>query len=128
LLRYLTFDEKAILAKNILNLLKKFGGVWITGDGGFMGFRKNQNKIMPTHDKNLSKMVSRNTLDHVFSDKQEFAEFFDKIGFTTEFHKYDEVLSDLSSPNALSASENEARDILSGAYAIVLKVKEQNDR
>lgn len=32
LLRYLTFEEKKLVATNIYNYLKKYGGVWITCD------------------------------------------------------------------------------------------------
>ena len=32
LLRYLTFDEKRIVAENVYDLLKKHGGIWITCD------------------------------------------------------------------------------------------------
>ena len=32
LLRYLTFEEKEVVAKNIYNVLKKYNGVWITCD------------------------------------------------------------------------------------------------
>ena len=32
LLRYLTFEEKEIVAKNIYNVLHKYNGVWITCD------------------------------------------------------------------------------------------------
>lgn len=32
LLRYLTFEEKECVAKNVYSLLKKYGGIWITCD------------------------------------------------------------------------------------------------
>jgi len=125
LLRYLTFEEKAILATNIHQLLKHFGGVWVTGDGGFIDFRKNQNNTLPNLDMNMRRRISRNALSNVFNDKQQFDEFFDKVGFTTEFHEYGEMLGDLSSTKTLGVEDDQAKDLSAGAFAVVLRAKNE---
>ncbi|MDR0591270.1 MAG: class I SAM-dependent methyltransferase [Candidatus Nomurabacteria bacterium] len=123
LLRYLSFDEKSELAENIRRFITQYGGVWITGDGGFMDFRKNQNQILPEHDKSLSKRVPRNSFDNVFENKEDFANFFARFGFSTEFYRYSDVLGELSSAKVLGLSNGRVHDLLFGAYAAVLKLR-----
>ena len=68
LLRYLTFQEKRIVAKNVYNLLSEFGGVWITCDVTPKKFIQNQNKNLPDFNKKLSNVTSRNNINDRFED------------------------------------------------------------
>jgi hypothetical protein len=61
----------------------------------------------------------------VFENAQDFVSFFDKLGFTTEFHKYSEMINELSSPKTLGVSESDVNNILSGADVMVLRLKER---
>lgn len=52
LLRYLTFDEKRIVAENVYSFLKKYGGIWITCDVTPKKFIQAQDKALPNFNKN----------------------------------------------------------------------------
>lgn len=124
LLRYLTFDEKAVVATNIRKILEKFGGVWISGDGATKSFRDNQNKNIPSSNTTLMNITKRNDIGNAFNNQEHFKDFFDKLGFTLEFHDYTEVQSELSSPAKIGLSdENVSNKLLAYASAIVFKLK-----
>jgi O-methyltransferase involved in polyketide biosynthesis len=122
-LRYLDFAEKAELAQSIRSILEKYGGVWITGDGAFRNFRKNEDKTLPDFNKKLSNRTSRNDIRNVFDDKDAFVKFYSDLGFSVEFHRYDEVLGELVSPQKLIIKKMDARQFIQDVYAIVLKIK-----
>tara|TARA_B100001245_G_scaffold5980_1_gene4263 strand:- start:5341 stop:6195 length:855 start_codon:yes stop_codon:yes gene_type:complete len=124
LLRYLTFDEKAIVAKNIRTILEKFGGVWISGDGGTKAFRNNQNKAMPEINTTILHKTGRNTIGNAFESQDHFKKFFGELGFSVEFHSYTEIQDELTSPKALGLTQDEVRDkLLAYASAMVFRLK-----
>jgi len=124
LLRYLTFDEKAVVATNIRKILEKFGGVWISGDGATKNFRNSQNKNVPSLNTTLMNTTKRNDIGNAFESQEHFREFFDKLGFTIEFHSYTEVQDELTSPPKLGLSNKDVSDkLLAYASAIVFKLK-----
>jgi len=57
LLRYLTKDEKAIVAKNIYKILEEFGGVWITSDISLKRIFSMENKLMKDHVEKIIKLT-----------------------------------------------------------------------
>ena len=123
LLRYLTFDEKKIVAQNIYKLLKKYGGVWITCDLTPKKFIENQNKIDTTINNNLNNLTSRNKLNDRFKDENHIKEFFNNIGFKEiEIHKFIEVKEQLKSFDILGIDKNQFDDLLESAIVTILKV------
>ena len=125
LLRYLTFDEKAQVATNIKHLLKRFGGVWISGDGGNKASRHRQSKNIADFNTTLMRTTRRNDISNAFEDRKHFQEFFGDLGFTVEFHEYTEVQHKLSSPQKLGLTDEEVRNnLLAHASAIVFRVKD----
>jgi len=124
LLRYLNFDEKAIVATNIRKILEEFGGVWISGDGATKNFRNSQNKNMPSLNTTLMSTTRRNNIGNAFESQEHFREFFDKLGFTLEFHSYTEVQDKLTSPIKLNVSNEDVSDkLLAYASAIIFRLK-----
>ncbi len=124
LLRYLDFDEKAEVARNIRAVLEEFGGVWISGDGATKQFRNSQNQRVPSVNTTLMNTTQRNNMGNAFESQAHFEQFFGELGFTVEFHDYTEVINELTSPGRLGLSEDEVRDkLLSYASAIVLRLK-----
>lgn len=124
LLRYLTFDEKTIVAKNIRDLLEKHGGVWISGDGATRSFRNSQNKNVPSVNTTLMTITSRNTIGNAFESQDHIRVFFGKLDFTVEFFDYTTVQDELISPKRLGLSDQDISDKLPAyASAMVLSLK-----
>lgn len=125
LLRYLTFDEKAIVANNIRGVLEKFGGVWISGDGATRSFKNSRYKDVPSVNTTLMNTTSHRTIGSAFDSQDHFREFFDKLGFTVEFFDYTTVQDELTSPKRLGLSEQDVSDkLLAYASAAIFRLKD----
>ena len=123
LLRYLTFEEKKIVAENIYNLLLEYGGVWITCDVTPKKFIQNQDKNLPDFNKKLSSLTARNNLNDRFEDINHIRTFFSEIGFNNiEIHKFNEVREELYSVNELDIIDEHAEQLLDDAIVAVMKI------
>ena len=123
LLRYLTFEEKEIVAKNIYNVLKKFNGVWITCDVTPKKFIEKQNVCLPDFNKNLNQVTSRNDLQDRFSNIEHIKAFMMKIGFKNiEIHRFIEMKEQLKSFEILSVAKEEYNELLENAIVAVIKI------
>jgi O-methyltransferase involved in polyketide biosynthesis len=123
LLRYLDFDEKKKVAKNIYNLLSIYGGVWITCDVTPKKFIINQDKNLPNFNKNLINVVSRNNNNWRFENKEHIKTFFKEVGLKVlEFHDYSEVKDELTSPNKLRLKDSEIDPLLESAIVAVMGI------
>lgn len=123
LLRYLTFEEKKIVATNIFNYLTKFGGAWITCDITPKNFIKNQNISNPKLNSNLNNITQRNNLNDRFENEEHIKEFFKEIGFKNiEIHKFIEVKDDLKSLKMLNIDDNEFDELLASGIVAIFKI------
>lgn len=123
LFRYLTFEEKRSVAKNIYNILKKHKGIWITCDVTPKRFIQKQEKCLPKFNTNLSSTVSRNDLKDRFEDINHIKEFFGDIGFKDiETHKFIEVKDELTSFDILNIDKDAMDELLEEAIVAVMKV------
>lgn len=123
LLRYLTFQEKEIVAKNIYNVLKKYNGVWITCDVTPKKFIEKQNVCLPDFNKNLNQVTSRNDLQDRFNDIEHIKSFMMKIGFKNiELHRFIEMKEQLKSFEILGVSKEEYDELLENAIVAVIKI------
>ncbi len=124
LLRYLTFEEKARVAKNIHKLLEKHGGVWITSDVTPKKFIASQNAALKDFNKNVSSITSRNNLNFRFNDINHVKEFFSDLGFeVAEVLKFSEVKNELYSINELHIFNDKIDQTLEDAIVVVMKLK-----
>lgn len=127
LLRYLTFEEKRIVAENIYYILSKYNGIWITSDVTPKKFLKSQNDALKDFNKNVSILTSRNNLNDRFEDINHVKEFFGEIGFEIiEIHKFNEVKDELYSINELNIIDDKIEKTLDDAIVVVMKVKANN--
>lgn len=125
LLRYLTFEEKEIVAKNIYSILKKHKGVWITCDVTPKKFIASQDKALPDFNKNLNSVTDRNSLNDRFEDIEHIKEFFGRIGFEViEVHKFSEVKDELYSINHYNIISENIEKSLEDAIVAVMKIKD----
>ena len=123
LLRYLTFAEKKIVALNIYNFLKKYGGAWITCDVTPKRFLRKQDKQNPTLNNNLNIVTNRNSLNDRFENKEHIKDFFGKIGFKNiEIHKFIEVKNELKSFEILNIDRDECDELLDSAIVAILTI------
>lgn len=124
LLRYLTFAEKAEVAKNIRKVLEKHGGVWITSDVTPKKFITSQNAALKDFNKNLNTITSRNNLDDRFDDIEHVKRFYDELGFeVVEVHKFSEVKDELYSVNELNIYNDKIEETLERAIVVIMKLK-----
>lgn len=124
LLRYLTFDEKRIVAENIYDLLSKTGGIWITSDVTPKKFITLQDNALPDLNKKLNKITSKNNLNNRFENINHVREFFGTIGFDViEVHKFKEVQDKLYSVNQLNIIESSIEKTLDTGIVVIMKVK-----
>lgn len=124
LMRYLTFDEKRLVAQNIYDLLSKYGGIWITCDVTPKKFMKSQDKALPDFNKNLSNITSRNNLNDRFEDENHIRRFFGEVGFElVEIHKFNEMKDELYSINELGIIDDKIEKTLEDAIVVIMKIK-----
>lgn len=123
LLRYLGFDEKAQVAKNIRYLLEKFGGVWITCDTTPKKFLATQDSVTaPGFNKSLAVIAGKDFQNNMFQSNEHVEEFFGGLGFSVEFHNFTEIEDELSSPEAMGLSAEEVREMLGSAVVVVMRL------
>lgn len=124
LLRYLTFEEKKIVAENVFCILKKHGGVWITCDVTPKKFVESQKKALPKFNQNLNKITSRNNLNDRFDDIDHVKSFFGNIGFEVcGVHKFNEVKKELHSVNVNKIINSDIEKTLDDAIVVIMKIK-----
>lgn len=124
LLRYLTFEEKKIVAENVFSMLKIYGGVWITCDVTPKKFIESQNKALPKFNQNLNEITSRNNLNDRFDDINHVKSFFGDIGFEVcEVHKFSEVKEELHSVNVNKIINVDIEKTLDDAIVVIMKIK-----
>lgn len=124
LMRYMTLKEKKILAINIYDVFKKFGGVWITCDLTPQSFINKQKQIMPELNKDIIKITDRNNINDRFENIEDAKIFCNDIGLDiTEIYKFSEVMSELYSTNKLNINYTGMEEILENAIVTVIKIK-----
>ena len=124
LLRYLSFDEKRIVAENIYSMLSKHNGIWITSDVTPKKFIKSQDNALQDFNKNVSNITSRNNINDRFEDINHIKEFFGNIGFEVlEVHKFNEVKDELNSVNELNIIDEKIEKTLEDAIVVIMKIK-----
>lgn len=124
LLRYLSFDEKRMVAENIYDMLSQYNGIWITSDVTPKKFIESQNNALQDFNKNVSNITSRNNLNDRFEDVNHIKKFFDDIGFElVEIHKFSEMKDELYSVNELGIMDDKIEKTLEDAIVVVMKIK-----
>ncbi len=123
LLRYLTFDEKKIVGQNIYNMLKKYGGAWITCDVTPKRYIQKMDEQNPTLRDNMNIVTSRNNLNDRFENEKHIRSFFGDIGFNNiEIHRFIEVKDEIKSFDILGIDKDSYDELLDSAIVAILKV------
>ncbi|MBN1778650.1 MAG: class I SAM-dependent methyltransferase [Candidatus Buchananbacteria bacterium] len=122
LLRYLNFEQKAIVAKNIRSLLEKFGGAWITSD---ITLKKILHYEKERED-NRRRIMAISGIDveaNCFDSVESACDFFDQLGFSVEQHSFLEVIDQLVSPQRQNISIDEVKKMIRHAVVFVMRLK-----
>ena len=81
LLRYLTFEEKTDLAANVREILRRYGGWWVTPDIHLRSWAQQQN---PDHHQSELETLGRDLHANYFADLDHAWEFFEGCGFAVD--------------------------------------------
>ena len=123
LLRYLTFEEKKIVATNVYNMLKKYNGVWTTCDVTPKKLLQKQDECIPNYNTDVSIITSRNDLKERFEDIEHIKSFFGEVGFKNiEIHKFIEMKDELKSFDILGIDKNKYDELLETCIVAVMKI------
>lgn len=114
---YLSRPEKEILANNIKQILRRFGGVWITPD--FMVEAEAQQlmnnprvrSIMDTMTASLARLTGRDLMQDQFKDQAELNAFFEKLGFKLTTHPQIDGSYELTSLKLFPMEENHLKTL-----------------
>ncbi len=117
LMRYQWFDKKALLSKNVLRLLKKFGGVWITPDITLPDESFKREDVI----RQTIELTGIDVRENAFPDTMHARSFFETLGFEVEQRSFNEVVDELTSPKKLGLSESELEKMISWRVAFVMK-------
>ena len=81
LLRYLTFDEKALVARNVHEILERYGGWWITPDAHLRSLTQRQTTDYQQKERET---LGRSLDANYFDDLDHAQRFFEGLGFAIE--------------------------------------------
>jgi O-methyltransferase involved in polyketide biosynthesis len=102
LLRYLTFEEKKLLAANVREILRRYGGWWITPDIHLRTWARQQ---PASHRQSELEMLGRDLDPNYFDDLDHAQAFFEACGFAVDSRPLLEGIGD-----QITAPENEDRN------------------
>jgi O-methyltransferase involved in polyketide biosynthesis len=125
LLRYLTFEEKTIMARNVQELLRLFGGAWITPDlslrpqsaFGLSGERRREQFAR------IERMTGIDVAKNYFENEDAARAFFEDLGFRIERHSFMEIADELVSPERLHLSNEQVEKEIGRLAVFVMKLR-----
>ncbi|MFA5386197.1 MAG: class I SAM-dependent methyltransferase [Candidatus Paceibacterota bacterium] len=122
LLRYLSFDQKSIVAKNVHALLEKFGGVWITSDITLRRILTYEQERESNRERVLA-LSGINVVENSFDNAEAAKIFFENLGFSVEKHGFPEVIDQLVSPEKLGLSMGKVQEMINNLVVFVMRVR-----
>lgn len=122
LLRYLNFDQKAMVAKNIHALLEKFEGQWITPDITLKKIVQSENDATTKRVEKFYKTTGINIDANCFKNVDDAQKFFENLGFSVERHSFMEIIDKLVSPQKLGQSREKVEALLKNPVVFIMKV------
>jgi O-methyltransferase involved in polyketide biosynthesis len=118
LLMYLSHEEIEIVAKNVYELLKEKGGVWINPDIFLRDMYKQFTEILQTRGTDSVFKTGSSTLDNCFESFDVAEKLFTEIGFSIERFVQTELV-----PHVTSYTTDEMDKIMSQQEVWVLRVQ-----
>lgn len=123
LLKYLTREKQKAVAINIRQILKRFGGVWITSDCSL----EEKNANIAQFEKKLGERKNFNFSEGMFQNREEFINFFEELGFEVEERSMEEVTNDVVSldkiPKEIGFNKEKTKSHIKNRATFIMKVK-----
>ena len=121
LLPYLNFEEKTALAKNIHQLLERFGGVWITPDISTRDRALLYKERTIKRAAGIERITGIDIIKNSFESREAAQSFFSNLGFTVEMRSFREIAAELVLPHELKIPIEQVDKILEQRVAFVMK-------
>ena len=117
LLRYLTFEEKALVAANVHEILRRYGGWWITPDIHLRSWAQRQTPTQYQAQRQAEVNTLGRDLDaNYFEDLDHATRFFERCGFAVDSRPLLEGIQD----QIEAAPSGEAAGMLNDSRLFVL--------
>ncbi len=123
MLRYLTLAEQRKHAKVVTEVLKEFGGTWITPDISLVNTTRGDAGVTTARRKKIAQLTGKNVSANRFLDMSHARKFFEDLGFTVKSHDFLEVLDQLVSPKRLGLAAEYVKQINSGAVVFEMRLR-----
>ncbi len=123
LMRYLNFDQKAVVANNVRKLLEKFGGAWITPDITLKRVFASEEE-REKNKRTVKELSGIDVDENSFNNTEEGRKFFENLGFKIEQHGFSEIADQLVSPEKIGLSPEEVQKIFKGYVVFVMRVRQ----
>jgi O-methyltransferase involved in polyketide biosynthesis len=119
LLRYLTLAEQATYTDHMVQLLKQFGGTWITPD---ISIIYKGDGTTTARRSMIAQITGKDTSHNRFHDMAEAKKFFENRGLHVTQHNFEEVIGQLTSPQSLGLTSEQTRKSVGGATVFVMRL------
>lgn len=126
LLQYLTLPEKRLVFANVRQMLRQYGGVWITPDLTTKQRRSQLRNYNPATERILTAIAQntgRSTLDNSFDNLEHLQQFVADQGFHLQTFSLIGILDQLSSLERLSISVQDITPLLAGTNIFALTLE-----
>lgn len=124
LLRYLDFDQKAQVARNIRGVLEVFGGVWITPDSNLRAAMLREDEKATDHTARVARSTGIDIAANAFESQEASVKFYEDLGFDVEVRSFLEVSDELVSPEKVGMSPDDVRHLNEPIVAYLMRLKE----
>lgn len=127
LLMYLTQEEKARACANIRQVLRRFGGMWVTSDfASATGIRQSiqHNPDLQRRIQSLATITGRSLADNAFDSLDQARQFAVAQGFQVAEYSMLHVLEEMSCLKVLGMDTETAQRILSHQAVFILTPNE----
>lgn len=126
LLRYLGLKDKQRYAANVSNILRKFGGTWVTSDISLPKVMYKEQDVMAGRRKKISEITGVQVDNNLFKDEEDAKQFFGDLGFSVKSHSFLEVIDELTSPAKLGMSRDYVEAINASPVCFVMRPKDES--
>jgi O-methyltransferase involved in polyketide biosynthesis len=107
---YLNRKEKAVLAGNVNEILRKYGGIWIASDVHTRQYLVEISQLEESVRQRLnsiSNVTDRNLEENLFADENDLEGFFREAGFNVEEYRHSSAVADLTSVRILNLTQQD---------------------
>jgi len=123
LLMYLTFPEMEQVSANIRDMLRNYGGAWITSD---IDTKEKWDRMQETNPetqkmlRTISDTTNRPIIDNSFNNLEQARQFFVAQGFCIKEYNIIEIMGELTCLKQLGVDSDEANRLLAKDFVVFM--------